>query len=76
VAANFSFGLQREISQGLAVKVGFHMMYAPLFERTEKYIPVNKTSDTYNSLYKSSAKSSYSAFGVNVGVVMFSTLKH
>ena len=75
VAANFSLDVQNEIAEGLAVKLGFHIVYAPLFERTEKYVPVNKTTDAYNSIYRSSAKSNYMAYGVHVGVVMYPALK-
>ncbi len=69
VALNVALDVQRQISPGVAIKAGAHFLYAPLFEKKEKYIPVNKTTDTYNSIYNSTAASSYSAFGMNVGFV-------
>ena len=68
VAFNLAVDVKRQIGSGLFIKVGAHLVYAPLFEKNEKYIPINKTSDTYNSIYNSSARSSYSAFGMYVGL--------
>ncbi len=75
IAFNFAFDGQYFITKnqgeenGLSLKLGFNFVYAPLPERKDKYVPVNKTTDAFNSIYNSSAKSVYSAWGVNVGFV-------
>lgn len=69
VAINLAFDMQRQISDAWAFKFGAHIVYAPLPERKEKYIPADKTTDPYLSIYNSNAKSNYSAFGFNAGFV-------
>jgi hypothetical protein len=69
VAFNFGVDFNQKISDQLFIKLGLHLTYAPLFESNEEYIPINKTSDTYNSIYNGSAKSSYSAYGLSLGFV-------
>lgn len=66
---NLVFNGQYHISDNWSFKAGLQAVYAPLPERNEKYIPIDKTTDPYNSIYNSSAKSSYSAFGLNAGLV-------
>lgn len=53
----------------IVFKVGFNFVYAPLPERSEKYKPLDRTTDTFQSIYNSNAKSSYTAFGFNFGFV-------
>lgn len=69
VALNLDVDVQHEISNGLTIKAGAHFVCAPLQVRKQKYKPVDKTTDEYQSIYNSTAKTSYSALGVNVGVV-------
>ena len=69
VAVNLGFDLQRQISEALAFRIGAHFVYAPLPEGNEKYKPIDKTSDPFQSVYNSNAKSSYSAFSLNAGIV-------
>ncbi len=69
VAFNVNVDLQCKISEGLTIKTGPHLMYAPLLKRKEKYRMVDRTTDEYQSIYKGNAASSYSAFGVNLGFV-------
>lgn len=54
---------------GFAVKLGAHLIYVPTFGGNQKYKPIDKTTDEYNSIYNSSAKSIYSALGFNLGFV-------
>lgn len=68
IAVNAAVDLSHKIGNGLAIKFSFHFVYAPSFERNEKYIPIDKTSDGYNSIYNSSAKSNYSAYGISAGI--------
>ncbi|HRH50885.1 MAG TPA: hypothetical protein PLP23_19195 [Panacibacter sp.] len=71
IALNLAFDAQFSISKNspLVFKAGGHLTYAPLPERKEKYMPVNRTSDPFQSVYNSNAKTSYSAFGINLGFV-------
>ncbi len=69
VAFNAGIDVQRTISKKVAIQIGGHFVYAPLFERSEKYIPINKTSDAYNSIYNSSAQSGYSSYGISAGLI-------
>jgi hypothetical protein len=70
VAFNLSAGGQykRNKNNPIAVTFGFHLVYAPLPERKERYIPINKTSDEFNSLFNSTAKTAYLAYGLNLGL--------
>ena len=69
VAFNIGLDLQQKISEGLTLKFGATFVYGPLSERKEKYKPIDKTSDEFQSIYYSTEKSYYSAFGANVGLV-------
>jgi len=69
VGFNLDFNYQYRISNEWSFKAGLQAVYAPLPERKEKYIPINKTTDSYNSIFNSSAKSTYTAFGLNAGLV-------
>jgi|GEM_PF-5981627 len=69
IAFNAGMDLQQKLSEGLTIKAGVNFVYAPLLERKEKYKPVDKTSDEFQSIYYSTAKSAYSAFGINIGIV-------
>ena len=71
VAFNLAFDAQFSIGKNSPVvfKAGGYLTYAPLPERKEKYIPVNRTSDPFQSIYNSNAKTSYSAYGINLGFV-------
>lgn len=68
-ALNLGFNWQQQITGALAFEIGAHLVYAPLPERNEKYKPIDKTTDEFQSVYNSSAKTSYSAFGLNAGFV-------
>jgi hypothetical protein len=69
VGFNLDFNFQRNISDEMSFKAGLQAVYAPIPEAKEKYIPINKTTDPYNSIYNSSAKTSYMAFGLQAGLV-------
>lgn len=69
VGFNLDINLQRQITTEWAFKLGLQAVYAPLPERKDKYIPINKTTDSYHSIYNSTAKSSYTAFGLHAGLV-------
>ncbi len=73
VAINLGCDIQYNISRfhenGMAVKLGAYFVYAPLPERKQKYIPLDRTSDEFNSIYNSTAKSNYSTFGIIAGFV-------
>jgi hypothetical protein len=69
VGINLAFNMQYQISNKWAIRAGAHAMYAPLPALKEKYIPIDRTTDPYNSIYNSSAKTSYTAFGLNAGLV-------
>lgn len=71
LAAAFSIGLdlQQKISEGLTIKIGAEFIYAPLPERKSDYQPINHTGDSFHSLYRSPAKTYYSAYGLNIGIV-------
>ncbi|MEP7107929.1 MAG: hypothetical protein ABI760_08100 [Ferruginibacter sp.] len=68
-AINATFDVEKEITYKFAVKAGAHFVYAPLPEQKEKYKPIDKTTDEYNSIFNSSAKRVYSAFGITIGFV-------
>ncbi len=53
----------------IVFKIGLNFIYASLPARSEKYKPLDRTTDTFQSVYNSNAKSSYSAFGFNFGFV-------
>jgi len=69
VAYNLDIDIQHKISEGLTIKAGAHLVYASSAERKDKYKPIDKTTDEYQSIYNSTAKSSYRALGVSVGFV-------
>lgn len=60
---------QYKVSEGLTIKLGPHFMHAYYLPAKTKYRPVNSTTDLYQSIYKSNAKLSYSAYGANLGFV-------
>ena len=68
VGINLDINLQHQITTEWAFRLGLQAVYAPLPERKDKYIPINKTTDPYNSIYNSGGKSAYAAFGLNVGL--------
>jgi len=69
VAINLGVDAQHHITEDWFFKFGLHLVYAPLQERKEKYKPIDKTTDKFQSIYNSSAKSNYSALGINMGFV-------
>ena len=69
VALNLAADLQYKVSEGLIIKVSPHYVYAPLPERKNKYKPIDRTTEEYQSIYKSTAKSNYSAYGASLGFV-------
>lgn len=60
---------QSKINDQLAIKVAVRYTFAPLPERNKKYKPIDKTTDEFQSVYNSNAKTNYRAFGVNAGFV-------
>ncbi len=75
VAVNIGCDLQYYFTKGkapengFAVKLGAHLVYVPSYGGNQNYEPIDKTTDEYNSIYNSSAKSIYSALGFNLGFV-------
>lgn len=69
VAINIGVDAQLRITEDWFVKFGLQFVYAPLQERKERYKPIDKTTDEFQSIYNSSAKSNYSALSVNMGFV-------
>ena len=69
VAFNLDINLQKQIGKNWGLQFGAHFMYAALPEKKEKYKPIDKTTDQFNSIYNSTAKTNYSAYGLNLGFV-------
>lgn len=69
VAFNASLDVQHKISEGLTIKAGVHFVYDLSLGKKEKYKPINRTTDKFESIYNSNAKSSYRTLGVNAGFV-------
>ena len=67
VAINLGVDAQHRITEDWFFKFGLHFVYAPQQERKEKYQPIDKLTDEFQSIYNSSAKSNYSALIVNIG---------
>jgi hypothetical protein len=70
-ACNFSLDGQYRKSKNspIAIKAGIHFMYTPSIGAKEKYKPIEKTAGPFNSIFNSNGKSSYFAYGVNIGLV-------
>lgn len=71
VAFNFSFDGQYKGKKDnpMAITFGIHAVYAPLFEQKQKYKPIERTTDEFNSIFNSSARSTYFNYGLNLGLV-------
>lgn len=71
IAFNFMFDITYKLDdQGkIALKFGAAGCFAPLQNQTSGYQLVDATSDPYNPLYNSKAKSVYYAVGVHGGLV-------
>lgn len=69
IAFNLAIDLQKQIGKNWGLQFGAHFIYANLPERSEKYKPIDKTTDQFNSIYNSTAKTHYSAYGLNLGFV-------
>jgi hypothetical protein len=71
VAINLSIDGQYRKSKNnpLSVKAGVHLTYAPSVAGREKYKPIDKTTDEYNSIFNSNGSSYYLAYGINIGLV-------
>ena len=65
----YNFAKGKDPENGFAVQLGAHLVYVPTYGKNKEYVPIDKTTDEYNSIYNSSAKSIYSAIGVNLGFV-------
>ena len=53
----------------LALQWGIHGVYAPVKTPGEQYKPIDKTTDPFNSIFNTSGKLSYMAYGANLGLV-------
>lgn len=69
IAVNAGFDLHRKITESFAFKGGLYFVYATLPAKTQKYIPLDRTTDPYNSIFNSTAKSTYSTVGISAGIV-------
>ncbi len=69
IAINVAADLQHRVSDGLTVKAGLHYVSAPNVKGTQRYKPVDKTTDEFQSVYNSNLKTKYSSIGLNVGFV-------
>jgi len=69
----FNFSLSGEYKKNkdfpIAIKFGIHGVYAPSIGSKEKYMPIERTTDEYNSIFNSNARSFYFAYGLNLGLV-------
>jgi hypothetical protein len=70
-AFNFSLDGQYRKSKNspMAIEAGFHFVYAPSTGSKEKYTPIERTTDEYNSIFNSNGQSMYFAYGLHVGLV-------
>ena len=69
LAYNLDFSVQHKVSETFIMKAGAHILYAPSFKANKNYKPVDKTTDTYQSIFNSNAKANYHAMGLNIGFV-------
>jgi len=73
VTAAFNFSLdaqyRRSRNNPMAIKAGIHFVYAPSIGSNEKYTPIERTTDEYNSIFNSNGRSVYFAYGVTLGLV-------
>ena len=69
IAVNAGFDLHRKITESFAFRGGLYFTYAALPAKTKKYIPLDRTTEPYNSIFNSTAKSVYSTFGISAGMV-------
>lgn len=69
IAFNLAIDLQKQIGKNWGLQFGAHFIYANLPVRSEKYKPIDKTTDQFNSIYNSTSKTHYSAYGLNLGFV-------
>lgn len=53
----------------IALKFCLQFAHAFLSEDSKAYMPINKTTDSYNSLYNSKAKGGYTSYGFNAGIL-------
>ena len=54
----------------VAIKFGASICAAPLPDQSSGYELIDKTSDPYNSIYNSNAKSVYFSYGLNAGIIL------
>ena len=53
----YNFTKGKDPENGFGVQLGAHLVYVPTYGKNKEYIPIDKTTDEYNSIYNSSAKS-------------------
>jgi len=66
---HYNFFKGKEPENGFSANLGAHYVFVPSYGKVKGYIPIDKTTDEYNSIYNCSATSTYSAFGVSLGFV-------
>ncbi len=69
IAINAGFDAHYQVIEKLGLKASAHFVYAPAVASKEKYKPIDKTPDTFQSIYYSNAPGSYLAFGISLGFV-------
>lgn len=65
----YNFIKGKDSESGFAAKLGAYLVYTPSTGKEKSYVPIDKTTDEYNSIFYSSSKSTYRAIGVNLGFV-------
>ncbi|MBL0341157.1 MAG: hypothetical protein IPP71_09640 [Bacteroidetes bacterium] len=71
IAFNGGADLFYHITKKSAVKLGATIIFAPLNSgNSDAYEMVNKSTDSYKSIYRSKANSTYTSFGLNFGIIL------
>ncbi len=70
IALNLNWDLSFKVAEFMDVKFGVGFMVAPSLDGAAHYTPMDKTTDEYNSLYRSKIKSTYASYGLRAGIVI------
>ncbi|MEO8149944.1 MAG: hypothetical protein ABI723_20060 [Bacteroidia bacterium] len=70
IALNLNLDLNYSVNDFMNLKFGLGMMVAPALAGASHYTPMDKTTDEYNSLYRSKIKSTYFSYGIHIGIVI------
>jgi hypothetical protein len=71
VAFNANADIFYHIAATVAIKAGFALVFTPSIKgNKDAYILMDKSYDSYRSIYDSNAKSTYTSFGLNFGIIL------